>query len=86
MNIVKLTFVRDDGRKFIIDGSDLGITELDGFGDVSNEITTQTWANQDGSFVMGQTLKETDRSFTAVVKSAKPFSASYIHKSPLENY
>ena len=71
MNIVKLTFVRDDGRKFIIDGSDLGITELDGFGDVSNEITTQTWANQDGSFLMGQTLKETDRSFTAVVKSAK---------------
>lgn len=71
MNIVKLTFVRDDDRKFIIDGSDLGITELDGFGDISNEITTQTWANQDGSFVMGQTLKETDRSFTAVVKSVK---------------
>jgi len=71
VNEVKLTFVRDDKRKFVIDGIDLGITELDGFGDVSNEITTQTWANQDGSFIMGQTIKETDRSFTAVVKSVK---------------
>lgn len=71
MNEVKLTFVRDDDRKFIIDGSDLGLTELFGFGDISNEITTQTWANQDGSFITGQTLKETDRGFTAVVKSVK---------------
>jgi hypothetical protein len=71
MNEVKLTFVRDDDRKFIIDGNDLGLTELSGFGDVSNEISTQTWANQDGSFIMGQTLKETDRSFTAMVKSVK---------------
>jgi hypothetical protein len=71
VNEVKLTFVRDDKRKFVIDGIDLGITELDGFGDVSNEIATQTWANQDGSFIMGQTIKETDRSFTALVKSVK---------------
>ena len=68
---IKVKLVRSDGESFVFGDCSWGITNLDGFGDLSVDVVTSTFANTDGSYLMSETLKEVDRTVTACVRNVK---------------
>lgn len=71
---MNLTFVRDDEKRFYIDGSFLGfaawgITEIDGLGTIEYEISTEKKAVGDGDIITGCRIPSRSIDITATVKN-----------------
>lgn len=81
--IVKIRIVRDDGREFHIDGTDWRIPSdgLDGFGDISNDITSVDNAVGDGGIITSDRVAQKDRTITAI--SRNPVVNSILRKAAL---
>ncbi|MFI3172424.1 MAG: phage tail family protein [Eubacteriales bacterium] len=68
---VSFKIIRSDGATFTVDGTDWDILSdgLDGWGDVSNAITSITSAFGDGSLSTTHRVASKDRSFSAVTNN-----------------
>jgi len=70
-NTVQIRLVREDGKEFLIDGSDWRLLSdgLEGFGEFSNNISTVNNAISDGGIITAARLSTVDRTFSAMSRN-----------------
>ncbi|HNW87678.1 MAG TPA: phage tail family protein [Candidatus Limiplasma sp.] len=70
MSQISITFARNDGRTFAIDGSVLGLVSATGLDKANVEVFTQKAAVGDGDIVTGQRVGSRTLEFTAKARNA----------------
>lgn len=66
---VEIKIIRNDNKEFLIDGTEWGITKLDGFNGVDNIIYSEDKCVGDGSTFSGERVGDKDRTISVRLKN-----------------